>query len=74
MTKPMDELKRKQFCQRIADQETIKALKATGQPDIWYEIYQAYMTGWITGKKWSKLPEKTIQQIRDHIHRLFRGI
>lgn len=44
------------------DKEHIKTLMITGQPDIWYEIYQVYLKLDNRQKMVMTLPEKAVQQ------------
>lgn len=61
-TKSLDELKACFIKANQSDQDRIKDLMTTGQPDIWYDVYQSYLKMDNRQKTIMKLPEKTIQQ------------
>jgi len=61
-TKDLDKLKENFDEANKIDKDRIEALMVSGQPDIWFEIYQAYLTLENRQKMIMKLPEKTIQQ------------
>jgi hypothetical protein len=60
-TKGLDELKEDFSQANQTDQGRIKDLLTTGQPDIWYEIYQTYVVLDNRQKTVMKLPENTLQ-------------
>jgi hypothetical protein len=61
-TNSLDDLKTCFDLANQADQERIRTLLSTGQPDIWFDIYQAYLKMDNRQKMIMKLPEKTINQ------------
>jgi hypothetical protein len=58
-TKKLDELKENYLLANQADHDGIKALLVTGQPDIWYEIHQAYVRLDNRQKLVMTIPEKS---------------
>jgi hypothetical protein len=58
-TKELDELKENYSLSNKIDLERIQALLATGQPDIWYEIYQTYRKLDNRQKMVMTIPEKS---------------
>ncbi len=61
-TKDLDKLKENFSLAEKTDLDRIKVLMASGQPDIWYEIYQTYMKLDDRQKIIMKLPENKVQQ------------
>jgi hypothetical protein len=62
-TKNLDALKENYEQAGKIDQDRIKALIITGQPDIWYEIYQTYSKMENRQEMVMKLPEKAVLQM-----------
>ena len=61
-TKDLGKLKENYDQANDIDENRIKTLMVSGQPDIWHEIYQTYLQKENRQKMIIKLPEKTIQQ------------
>ena len=59
--KYLDELREYYTKADSANQEAISALKKTGQPGIWYEIYQNYLQMENRQKLVTQLPEKSVR-------------
>ncbi len=62
-TKSLEALKENYDRANKIDNDRIKALIATGQPDIWYEIYQRYLNLENRQEMVMKLPENALQQL-----------
>ncbi|MCK9400503.1 MAG: hypothetical protein M0Q51_10990 [Bacteroidales bacterium] len=58
-TKDLDELKENYFLANKIDLDLIHSLLSTGQPDIWYEVYQTYRKMDSRQKMVMTIPEKT---------------
>ena len=58
-TKDLDELKENYLQANQADRDRIQALRATGQPDIWYDIFEVYVKLDNRQKLVTSIPEKS---------------
>ena len=58
-TKDLDELKENYLQANKADLDRLQTLRATGQPDIWYDIYQVYVKLDRRQKLVMSIPEKS---------------
>ena len=58
-TKDLDELKEYYLKANQADRDSMQALRATGQPGIWYDIYMVYVKMDNRQKLVLSIPEKS---------------